>query len=202
MRVVGNWIPVERRGKAIGIIGTGYQVTQGITFIVASFAAERYGWRGALYIPAGMLVASGLFMLAFLKETPAAGQAVDSTSSRAKRASSNTFLQTLTLTLTNPALWLLGISLGLLNACRYGFVDWGISHLVEVQNTGIGNAGLKYGVLAMGAAAGSYLTGTITDRFFKGRRAPTVCALLVGLAVLTLLYEQVAQTSVTATIGL
>jgi len=27
VRVIGNWIPVLRRGKAIGIIGTGYQLT-------------------------------------------------------------------------------------------------------------------------------------------------------------------------------
>ena len=43
-------------------------------------------------------------------------------------------------TLTNPAVWLLGLSLGLLNACRYGFIDWGIAHLHEVQGDGIGKA--------------------------------------------------------------
>src|SRR5690606_3586755 len=48
IRVVGNWIPHERRGKAIGLIGTGYQVTQGVTFVVAGFAAAWFGWQGAL----------------------------------------------------------------------------------------------------------------------------------------------------------
>lgn len=203
MRIVGNWIPSERRGKAIGIIGTGYQVTQGLTFIVASYSAQKFGWRGALYVPAGMLIATGLFMLFFLKETPDATLASDPRSNRiAKKTPARPFGQTLMLTLTNPALWILGISLGLLDACRYGFIDWGISHLVEVQKTEISNAGLKYGVLAIGAAAGSYLTGMATDRFFRGRRAPAVCTLLVLLTVLTLLYGQVAELSTVPTITL
>jgi MFS transporter, OPA family, glycerol-3-phosphate transporter len=202
MRVVGNWIPIERRGKAIGIIGTGYQVTQGITFIVATEAASRWGWRGALYVPAGMLIATGIFMLLFLKEQPADAECGGSRSNNLPKKSDRPLMETLMLTLSNPALWILGISLGLLNACRYGFVDWGITHLLEVQKTEINAAGIKYGVLAIGAAAGSYLTGTITDRFFKGRRAPAVCSLLVLLSVLTLLYEQAAQTSTTVTIGL
>src|SRR5262245_7532623 len=51
MRVAANWVPVLRRGRAIGIIGTGYQVTQGLTFLVAGWAAQELGWRGALYVP-------------------------------------------------------------------------------------------------------------------------------------------------------
>ncbi|MGH7128045.1 MAG: MFS transporter, partial [Planctomycetaceae bacterium] len=44
-------------------------------------------------------------------------------------------LHTLRVTLANPALWLLALSLGMLNACRYGFVDWGVSHLVAIERS-------------------------------------------------------------------
>src|SRR5688572_24257384 len=40
VRVVGNWVPVVGRGRAIGIIGTGYQVTLGLTYFVAGQSAE------------------------------------------------------------------------------------------------------------------------------------------------------------------
>ena len=29
VRVMANWVPVPRRGHAVGLIGTGYQITQG-----------------------------------------------------------------------------------------------------------------------------------------------------------------------------
>jgi len=94
------------------------------------------------------------------------------------------------------------LELGLLNACRYGFVDWGISHLVEVQESGLGKAGLQYGVFAVGAVAGSFLTGWATDRYFGGRRAPVISGLMVLLATLTLLYHWAASNSLTATVCL
>jgi sugar phosphate permease len=202
IRVVGNWIPAHRRGKALGIIGTGYQVTLGLTYVIAGYSANRFGWRGALQVPSIMLAATGIFMLVFLKDSPN-DSASEKSSAKSIQGASGTWLavfQTIGLTLTNPALWLLGISLGLLNACRYGFVDWGIAHLMKVQDTRVDKAALTYLVLAIGAVAGSYLTGMVTDRFFGGRRAPAICALLVLLSILTLLYERVAQTSAWATI--
>lgn len=235
VRVAGNWIPVLRRGKAIGIIGTGYQVTLGLTYFIAGQSAESLGWRAALYVPAAFLAAAALIMLLFLEEAPddhqtltpspsptgrgdaGEGSASDPTGSNRieNEDPSASILENLLLTLSNPALWLLGLSLGLLNACRYGFLDWGISHLVEVQSSGVGaaalkdvqssgvgEAALKYVVLAVGAIAGSYLAGWATDRFFNSRRAPVICILLVLLGIATLMYESVARTNPTATVVL
>ena len=55
MRVAANWFPSSKRGKAIGIIGTGYQVSAAATFIIAGFSADHFGWRGAMFLPAGLL---------------------------------------------------------------------------------------------------------------------------------------------------
>ncbi len=208
VRVLANWIPVLRRGKVIGFVGTGYQATAAVTFVIASYAAEMLGWRGALLVPAGILVAAAVVMYFFLEETPDArkkqmndGADVNATPKR-QRFDSTLLAENLALTLTNYRLWLLGISLGLLNACRYGFLDWGLTHLTEVQKTGVGKAGLKYAVLPIGAIAGSYLAGWATDRFFASRRAPVTCILLVALGVLSLFYDSVARTSVEATMVL
>jgi sugar phosphate permease len=204
VRVVGNWVPVLRRGKAIGIIGTGYQMTLGLTYFVAGQAAEAHGWRGALYVPAVLLAATGLFMLVCLRDAPDDAEAAER--SRMPDAAGSRpqghWLENLQLTVSNPALWLLGLSLGLLNACRYGFLDWGVSHLMKVQSIGVGKATLNYVVLAIGAVAGSYLAGWATDRFFGNRRAPVICVLLIVLAALTLTYESVSQHSKWGTIGL
>ena len=204
MRVMGNWIPFYKRGRAIGFIGTGYQVTLGLTYFIAGQSSEWLGWRAALYVPAIFLTAAAVYMLVFLKESPD-GRTEDSVrhdDADSGVAGKPTFVQNLMLTFSNPALWLLGLSLGLLNASRYGFLDWGITHLTEVQGTGVGKASLKYLILPIGAVAGSFLAGWMTDRFFGGRRAPVICGLLVSLGVLTLLYEYVARVSVTATLFL
>ena len=201
MRVTSDWIPIHKRGRAIGIIGTGYQITLGLTYFVAGQSAEFLGWRGALYVPAGMLAAAAVVMLLFLKESPEHAEDGGEGHSVAPRERLG-MARVAMLTASNPALWLLGAALGLMNASRYGFLDWGVAHLIEVQDTGVGSASLKYVVLPIGAVAGSYGAGWITDRFFGSRRAPVICMLLVGLGVLTLLYEHVSQISVPATLVL
>jgi sugar phosphate permease len=157
-----------------------------------------------VFVPAGVLTIAGIATLFLLRETPGAAATDsefggdDQRSLPVKREVS----ENLYLTLYNPTLWLLGLSLGLLNACRYGFLDWGLTHLMEVQQTTIGKAGLKYCVIALGAVLGSYCAGVATDRFFGGRRAPVVCLLLLLLGLLTLLYESVSRSSVGGTIVL
>jgi sugar phosphate permease len=189
-------VPVLRRGKAIGIIGTGYQVTQALTFVVAGWAASQFGWRGALYVPAILLISAALFMLVCLKDRPEEADArkdENAASPTPPTPVAGRFIENVLITLGNPSLWLLGLALGLLNACRYGFIDWGLSHLIDTQKTGVGEAALKYALLPVGAIAGSYLAGVATDRFFGGRRAPVICILLVALGGMALVYEDVAK---------
>jgi sugar phosphate permease len=190
MRVAANWFPALQRGRAIGIVGTGYQLCGALTFIVAGWAAEKFGWRGALYGPAVLVVASAVHMLVFLKDGPEVTLIVEEMA-RAAPGPARSLGENLAVTLSNPALWLVAIALCLLDACRYGFTDWGVTHLKEVQQASVSSAAFKYAVLPFGGIAGAYLSGWATDRFFAGRRAPVICALLLILSLLALAYDKV-----------
>ena len=201
VRVVANWVSVPRRGKAIGIIGTGYQITLGLTYLIAGQSAHYLGWRAAFYVPAILLALTGVFMLLFLREAPE-----NSSLPRAEQdqktslpAARLTFEETLYWTLYNPTLWLLGLSLALLNACRYGFLDWGVSHLMQTQEIQVNKATLTFFVIAIGATAGSYLAGWATDRYFGSRRAPVACILMAVLGMLCLIYDFVVHRSTPGT---
>jgi sugar phosphate permease len=204
VRVAANWVPISRRGHAIGIIGTGYQITQGLTYLVAAQAAQHLGWRGALYVPAVLLSVAGLVMLFCLREAPDDDSDEDSQADQFRPASQTrlSFRESVYWTMYNPVLWLLGIALALLNACRYGFVDWGIAHLMKARDIQVGKAGLNFFVIAIGATAGSYLAGWATDRFFGSRRAPMICMLMLLLGVLTLSYDAVVRSSVPGTMAM
>lgn len=196
MRVAANWFPSIRRGRAIAIIGTGYQLLGSVTIVVAGWSAQWLGWRGALYVPAALLVVSGIHMLTTLREAP--DIAPDATTTTA--TDQGTWQANLVATLANPRLWLLAIALGLLNACRYGFLDWGVTHLMEVQKAGVGASALKNAVLPAGGIAGTLLAGWATDRYFSGRRVPVMIAMLLALAVLAIGYDSIIRTSVAASV--
>jgi sugar phosphate permease len=203
VRVAANWFPLERRGRAIGILGTSYQVTAALTFVVAGWSAEWLGWRGAMFVPAGLLAAAAVHMLLFLREAPsqASSSYVDGHRPLTPTAS-RPWQETVAVTFMNPALWVLAGSLFFLDACRYGFQDWGLAHLKEVQQTGVGVAAMKYAVLPAGGIVGAFGAGWLTDRFFGGRRIPVLVGLLIGLGCLTLLYDDMVRRSAAGTIGL
>jgi MFS transporter, OPA family, glycerol-3-phosphate transporter len=201
IRVAANWFPALQRGRAIGIIGTGYQLCGALTFVVAGWAAHRFGWRGALYVPAILLTVSAVHMLLFLKSAPENGSAANGESNHAASAGAGgSVWQNLGNTLGNPALWLVAVALCALDACRYGFTDWGVTHLKEVQQTGVGVAAFKYAVLPLGGIAGSLAAGWATDRFFGGRRAPAICGLMLLLGMFALAYDTVIHWGFAASI--
>lgn len=201
LRVAANWVPVSRRGRAIGLLGTSYQVTAALTFIISGWSAQLLGWRGAFYVPAVLLTAAAVHMLVFLRESPADRHDLAGQSTRPASAGAS-WGENIAATLANPWLWFLAVGLFFLDACRYGYTDWGLSHLTEVQGKNIGLNGLKYAVLPAGGIAGALAAGWLTDRLFQGRRAPVIVLFMVALGLLTLTYEWMARTSLLGTVVL
>lgn len=201
VRVVANWFPATRRGRAIGVIGTSYQFMAGVTYLVAGASVHWLGWRGAFYVPAVLLAAAAVHMLVFLRESP--GDAADRSASAQRRATERgRWTENVLITLANPALWVLAVTLFLLDATRYFFQDWGLAHLLEVQKSSVLGTAIKYAVLPAGGVVGALFGGWVTDRYFGGRRAPVICGLLVLLGGLTVGYDVLSRTDVAATVVL
>ncbi|HUS62924.1 MAG TPA: MFS transporter [Kofleriaceae bacterium] len=199
MRIAANWFAPATRGRAVGLIATGYLIAGGLVAIVAGWAADTFGWRGAHAIPAAILAAIGAFTLLFLRNAPTTTSTPTSTSTTTPAGS---FTSNLAHTLANPRLWLLAIALGLVDACRYGFVDWGITHLMEVQGGGVGKNALKFAILPLGGVAGALGAGWMSDRVFRGRRIPVLVGMLLLLGVLTVAYHTAVTSSMTLSLVL
>lgn len=199
MRVASAWIPPAERGLSFGILGTSYQVSAAITLVASGYAAEHLGWRAAMWIPAIFCALGAAHMLVLLRDAP---PRADHSSADAELAAPTKLPPGATLgaTLANAPLWLLAVSLGLLNATRYGFLDWGLSHVKEMQASGVGSAALKYAILPVGGVVGALLSGWVSDRFVGGRRAPVVFALLALLGGMTLAYQAVVTRGAVAVV--
>src|SRR5213592_4252691 len=133
-------------------------------------------------------------MLLFLRETPESREPDSNlpsarTGGIGSKPTAGSFGDNIRLTLSNPGLWLVAVSLCLLDACRYGFTDWGVTQLKDVAGDSVSLAAFKYAVLPMGGMAGAFLSGWATDRFFSSRRAPMIFFLLLILALLAVAYN-------------
>jgi sugar phosphate permease len=199
VRVATNWFSAGSRGRAIGVIGTSYQFMASVTYLVAGAAVHWLGWRAAFYVPAALLAAAAVHMLLYLREAPC--DPADGTAATIPApARAGTVAENVLVTLTNPALWVLAVTLFLLDACRYFFQDWGLTHLKEVQQGSVLLTAVKYAVLPTGGIVGALFGGWATDRFFGSRRAPVICGLLVLLAALIVAYDAVSEASAAGTV--
>lgn len=52
VKIVSSWFPVDKRGKAAGILGSSYQIGNVISWALAGFVVGLLGWRWAFWVPA------------------------------------------------------------------------------------------------------------------------------------------------------
>jgi len=97
-------------------------------------------------------------------------------------------------TLKNPYLWIVAWTFFLLDVNRYGFVNWLPAylddHAEETASTFMANFKdvMKRCIHPLAGSAGAILAGWATDRFFGGRRAPVIAALLAILGLFSLMF--------------
>ena len=189
VKVMSNWFTAHQRGRMMGVLGTSYQLGSAITIFGAGLLASAFGtWRAAFLVPAAIFFFSTVNTMLRLREKPENKEEADVPQANAVRL---TVGESLRLTLGNPRIWVLAFGLFGLDVVRYGFLDWAPGHLQKAHASGLSAAALKTSVLPLAGAAGALVSGWITDRFFQSRRAPTITVLLLGVGVLTLVYNTV-----------
>jgi len=83
-------------------------------------------------------------------------------------------------------LWFIAIANAFVYLIRYGVLDWAPVYLSEVKEFSVDKSSWVYFLYEWAGIPGTLLCGVISDKLFKGRRAPAgiLFMLLVMLAVL------------------
>ena len=85
--------------------------------------------------------------------------------------------------LCNKTLWMLAIAYVFVYVIRFGAEDWMIKYLSESKANSLELASLKLSSLPLVGIAGTVCAGIISDKVFKGKRAPVNLIYLVGVVV-------------------
>ena len=178
--LVAEWWPASQRGKAMGIMQSGWALGYMAAAVISGYVLPRWGWRVLFLI--GVLPALATVLIRFTVEDPP----VWTERSGRERANWRALCQgplagiTLRATATATAV-LLGY---------WGLFTWLPTFLAAPQSAGGAGLGVAAGsrwMLSVQAGAlGGYLSfGWLADRF--GRR-PVFAAYVVAAAALTLIY--------------
>lgn len=180
--LVSHWFPSQRQAFVIGTLVTMAFLGGMVAHTPFAYLTEHYGWRHSLLIDAAVGIILWLWILAAIKDRPAASMNQKHATLKNKTNYQQLF--------TNPQTWLGGIYTALLNLpimvlCAL----WGASYLEKVHHLSAISASNTVSLIYIGSMIGCPLAGWMSDT--QGRRKPVMMggAIATFLLVLPLIYS-------------
>lgn len=191
VQTISNWNTSKRRGTVVGLLSTCYQVGNVVSWLLAGFLCEAYGWRTAFWVPSLILFPMALIFAVFLRNKPEdVGLApirddlgLSNDPQHTAAISEITMTEALKLTLSNKILWILGVGYFCMNSVRYAFMNWSIQYMADFQGRSIKGSAFTAILIPLIGSVGAISAGWASDTLFRKRRAPVCAIMLFGLAM-------------------
>ena len=193
-----HWFSTRERGLTVSVWNVAHNVGGAL---VATFAAWGFAlfhdWGAKFYFNA--LIASGIAVLiAFLlRDTPQScglppveeyknDYPPDYSESHERIFSfREIFIEQV---LTNRFLWAIAVANAFVYFVRYGIVDWIPTYLQTAKGHSFTESSLAWSLYEWAAVPGTILCGWVSDKVFKGRRAPATILFMMLTLVAVIAY--------------
>jgi OPA family glycerol-3-phosphate transporter-like MFS transporter len=197
-RTIVHWFSGNERGKVVSIWNVAHNVGGGMMGIIFLLGVSWYGgWQSGFYLLA--ICASVIAILVFfvMKDTPQSCglPAIEnhrndypkeySDSHENELTAKQIFLQHV---LNNRLLWFIAFANAFVYLIRYGVLDWAPTFLYEAKGFSFDQTSWAYSFYEWAGIPGTLLCGWISDKWFKGRRAPAAILYMVLVLIAVLVY--------------
>lgn len=191
------WYSNSERGTKWSLWSCSHQVGTFLSVIISGFLVAKFGWRMAFFIPSLFALIMSVWLINRLRDRPQSIGLPDvehyrnepvkpGSSQEDNRSYGQVFKENI---LFNRTLWLLAIAYIFVYIIRFGCEDWMVKYLTEAKGNSVELAAMKLSALPLFGIAGTILAGVISDRVFKGQRAPVNLLYLAGVAVSLILLK-------------
>lgn len=196
-RTMVHWWSRKERGEIVSVWNVAHNVGGGLIgplFILGLWAFND-DWRTAFYVPAFFATLVAVFIWMTVRDTPQScglppieeykddyPDDYDKSHEQEMTAKEIFFKYVF----NNKLLWSIAIANAFVYLIRYGVLDWAPVYLKEAKDFSVDKSSWAYFLYEWAGIPGTLLCGWISDKLFKGRRAPAgiLFMVLVTLAVL------------------
>ncbi len=192
-----HWWSRKERGELVSVWNVAHNVGGGLIGPIFIFGLWLFhdDWRTAFYVPAFFAVLVAIFIWLTMRDTPQScglpsieeykndyPENYDQ-SHENEMTAKEIFLK---YVLNNKLLWAIAIANAFVYLIRYGVLDWAPVYLQEAKAFTVNKSSWAYFLYEWAGIPGTLLCGWVSDKVFKGRRAPAgiLFMALVTLAVL------------------
>ncbi len=160
-RTIGHWFSVSERGTIFAIWNIAHNIGGGLAGVIAAWAAGRWGWPSAFYVPGIIALVGAVYLFWRLRDTPQSVglppveeykndyPAEEKEDHERELGTRELFVDYI---LTNKYLWLFAIANFFVYIVRYSMLDWGPTYLREVKQATLAGGGLPCWFSSSGAS--------------------------------------------------
>ena len=189
------WYSNSERGTKWSLWSCSHQTGTFLSFIIAGHIATHFGWRAAFIVPGALAVITAVWLFDRLRDRPQSlglpdvevyrNEPVKKQAVSAKKDEDDmTYIQIFKkYILCNRTIWMLAVAYIFVYIIRFGAEDWMIMYLSKAKGDSLASATNKIASLPLVGIAGTVCAGVISDKMFKGKRAPVNLIYLAGVIV-------------------
>ncbi len=193
------WYSNSERGTKWSLWSCSHQVGTFLSVIISGFLVAHFGWKMAFFAPGILAIIVAIWLFDRLRDRPQSLGLPDietyNEEPAAKKADAGevdnrSYAQIFKEhILCNKTIWMLAIAYIFVYIIRFGAEDWMIKYLNEAKDNSLELAAMKLSSLPLVGIAGTICAGLISDKIFKGKRAPVNLIYLVGVVCCLLLLK-------------
>lgn len=197
-RVVVHWYSVKERGTMMSIWNVAHNVGGGLVGPIAILAIEIFAdWHSKFYFPGLIALFFALIAYLLVRDTPQScglppieayknDYPKNYSADQEKELSAKEIF--FKYVFNNRMLWYIAFANAFVYLVRYGILDWAPTFLEEAKGFSLKESGWAYFFYEYAGIPGTLLCGLISDKVFKGRRAPATIIYMVLVLIAVLVY--------------
>jgi len=197
-RVVVHWYSIKERGTAMSIWNLAHNVGGFLVGPLAILGVELFmDWQARLYFPGLAAILVALVSVLLVRDTPQScglppieeynndyPKTYDKSQEKEFSAKDIFFKYVF----NNKMLWFIAIANAFVYLVRNGIINWAPTYLQEAKHFTASEATWSASIYELAAIPGTILCGLMSDRLFKGRRAPVTIIYMTITFLAVLLY--------------
>ena len=200
-RVMVHWFSIKERGTKMSFWNVAHNIGGGLIGPLAILGLAIFNdWHAKFYLPGMIALVIAFIAYLLIRDRPRAcglppieefkndypenySQKEDDKKLTAKEIF-------ITYIFKNKLLWFIAVANAFVYLVRYGVLDWAPTYLTEAKQFSMEETGWAYFVYEWAGIPGTLVAGYMSDRWFKGKRAPVSIIYMVLVLIFVIIYWQ------------
>ncbi len=199
-RTMVHWFSLRERGTKMSIWNVAHNVGGALMPILAILGMELFtDWHAKFYFPGMVAVIIAIFIFLILRDRPESlglpsiedwrGDYPNNSGSGTKSKNGLSAKEIFTKHIfPNKYLWFIAFANAFVYLVRYGIQDWAPIYLIEVKGFTEVESSWAYSAYEIAAIPGTLICGWLSDKVFKGKRAPVSIIYMALIIIAVFVY--------------